>query len=199
MAVKKTIPTYKQIQRITREDTLQAQLERITKMANERMRRLEKAGYDTQALQIAKEDLNRTTGNKRFSKAKGMSEADKRREIRNALKFLNYQTSTIRGEDIRVSRMMMTLKDKGYVKQSVKDADFAKFLKSSAWETLKGIDSGQIFAEVSGALSRGKNIDDLIENFEDWLKDESASKNEFEILENWTGVEYGDELPEEWQ
>lgn len=191
------LPTYKQIQNITREDTLQKQLERITRVANDRMRRLEKAGYNTQALEIAKEDLQRTTGNRRFSKSKGLTEQEKRREIRNALKFINYQTSTVKGENLRVRRVIGTLKDKSYISDNVRDEDFAKFLKSSAWETLKGIDSGQIFAEVSSALTSGKDIDDLIEDFEDWLNDETADQNELEILESWSGVDFG-ELPEEW-
>ena len=34
-------------------------------------------------------------------------------------------------------------------------------------------------------------------NFEDWLNDETADQNELEILEGWSGVDFG-ELPEEW-
>ena len=194
MSRKGSVPTLPQINRIKNRDTLQKTMDRLARRSNERLLELERSGLDesSPAFRAAQDML---TG-KRFTRSKNLTETQMRKEIENNIRFLNMQTSTVKGENLRIDRVYETLKNEALIDEKVDKKLFADFLKSDAWKELKNIDSTQIMGEASVAIANGKSVEDLIQSwkeYENMTPDPDHPLNPLDIFESWTEVPYGED------
>lgn len=194
MAKKNNIPTLPQLKRISKTETLQRTMDRLARRANARLLELERSGLDesSPAYRAAKDMID----GDRFTRSKNLSDTQMRREIEKSIRFLNMQTSTIKGENLRIDRMYETLKGEALIDENTDKQEFSEFLKSDAWKELKNIDSTQIMGEASVAIANGKNVKDLIESWKEYQKanvDPNNPVNPLEYFERWTEVPYGED------
>lgn len=191
------MPTLPNLERMKDVQKLQKTMDRLARTANDRLLKLERSGLDASspAYRAAQDILG--PSRQRFSRSKNLTAAQMKQEIKKSMRFLNMQTSTIKGENIRADKMFNKLKEEALIDENTDQEKFNEFLKSSAWKALKNIDSSQIMGEASVAIANGKNIDDLIEMFKSYEEVETEM-SELEVFESWTGIEYGTGLPKEW-
>lgn len=153
--------------------------------ANERMRALERKGFETGAYKRAVEEL----GKARFSQAKTGSAESLLRSLEKVTKFLNYQTSTISGEMERRSNILEGMERAGYNVGKDKAA-FLRFLESDAWNEIRGMfGSKDAMARVSDAMERGANIDDLVESYNEFTAGESEAEDILQVWDGWASEE----------
>lgn len=153
--------------------------------ANERMRALERKGFETGAYKRAVEELGRA----RFSQAKTGSAESLLRSLEKVTKFLNYQTSTISGEMERRSNILEGMERAGYNVGKDKAA-FLRFLESDAWNEIRGMfGSKDAMARVSDAMERGANIDDLVESYNEFTAGESEAEDILQVWDGWASEE----------
>lgn len=188
---KGNVPTLPQLKRINKTETLQKTMDRLSRRANTRLLQLERSGMDksSPAYRAAMDMIDGT----RFTRSKNLSDSQMRREIEKSIRFLNMQTSSVRGESARIDKVFNTLKDEALIDENVDQQKFAEFLKSDAWKELKNIDSTQIMGEASVAIANGKSVEDLIASYEEYAKGESDAENPLEVFESWTEVPYGED------
>lgn len=188
---KGNVPTLPQINRISNRDTLQRTMDRLARRSNERLLNLERSGMDksSPAYRAAMDMIDGS----RFTRSKNLSDSQMRREIEKSIRFLNMQTSSVRGESARIDKVFNTLKDEALIDENVDQQKFAEFLKSPAWAELKNIDSTQIMGEASVAIANGKSVEDLIASYEEYTKGESEADNPLEVFESWTEVPFGED------
>ena len=195
------MPTLPNLERMKDPEKLQKTMDRLARTANDRLLKLERAGLEksSPAYRAAQDILG--PSRHRFSRAKNLTPTQMKQEIKKSMRFLNMQTSTVKGEDIRANKMFETMVDNALIDEKTNQTLFNEFLKTDAWAQLKKIDSDQILLEASVAISNGKSILDLIQSFEEYAAGETEM-SELEIWEQWTGIEYGSgeviEPPEEW-
>lgn len=153
--------------------------------ANERMRALERKGFETGAYNRAVEEL----GKARFSQAKTGSAESLLRSLEKVTKFLNYQTSTLSGEMERRSNILEGMERAGYNVGKDKAA-FLRFLESDAWNEIRGMfGSKDAMARVSDAMERGANIDDLVESYNEFTAGESEAEDILQVWDGWASEE----------
>ena len=153
--------------------------------ANERMRALERKGFETGAYKRAVEEL----GKARFSQAKTGSAESLLRSLEKVTKFLNYQTSTLSGEMERRSNILEGMERAGYNVGKDKAA-FLRFLESDAWNEIRGMfGSKDAMARVSDAMERGANIDDLVESYNEFTAGESEAEDVLQVWDGWASEE----------
>lgn len=153
--------------------------------ANERMRALERKGFETGAYKRAVEEL----GKARFSQAKTGSAESLLRSLEKVTKFLNYQTSTLSGEMERRSNILEGMERAGYNVGKDKAA-FLRFLESDAWNEIRGMfGSKDAMARVSDAMERGANIDDLVESYNEFTAGESEAEDILQVWDGWASEE----------
>ena len=153
--------------------------------ANERMRALERKGFETGAYKRAVEEL----GKARFSQAKTGSAESLLRSLEKVTKFLNYQTSTLSGEMERRSNILEGMDRAGYNVGKDKAA-FLRFLESDAWNEIRGMfGSKDAMARVSDAMERGANIDDLVESYNEFTAGESEAEDILQVWDGWASEE----------
>ena len=153
--------------------------------ANERMRALERKGFETGAYKRAVEEL----GKARFSQAKTGSAESLLRSLEKVTKFLNYQTSTLSGEMERRSNILEGMERAGYNVGKDKAA-FLRFLESDAWNEIRGMfGSRDAMARVSDAMERGANIDDLVESYNEFTAGESEAEDILQVWDGWASEE----------
>ena len=188
---KGNVPTLPQVSRMTNLETLQKTMDRLARRSNDRLLKLERAGMDASspAYRAAMDMLD---GN-RFSRSKNLTAGQIRKEIEKNIRFLNMQTSSVRGENQRIEKVFNTLKDEALIDANVDEQKFAEFLKSPACKELKSIDSSQIMGEASVAIANGKSVEDLIASYEEYLRGESEADNLLEVFEGWTEVPFGED------
>ena len=191
MSRKGSVPTLPQISRIKNRDTLQKTMDRLARRSNDRLLNLERSGMDksSPAYRAAMDMIDGT----RFSRNKNLSDSQIRREIEKNIRFLNMQTSSVRGENARIEKVFSTLKSEALIDENVDPQKFAEFLKSPAWKELKSIDSTQIMGEASVAIANGKSVEDLIASYEEYANGESEAENPLEVFESWTEVPFGED------
>ena len=158
----------------------------LSKRANERMRELRRAGYQTAAYTRLEDFITSTYG----ANAKGLrtsfSDIESLQEnVEAAIKFLNWQTSTISGEKTRRQNIINTMQNRGLDITPDIQEDFLRFLESDAWAEFKHIDSGERLEEAVNALQNGATINQLEELFEKYKREQL---DVFEVMDQWQEV-----------
>ena len=170
---RRAIPTQQQLRNLeyragrgdaAAEVELRALARTMAKRANQRMVELEKAGYETAALNRAQYWLNEIRGRNRYREhVKTMPLDTLMDELEKSTQFLRWQTSTVGGENKRRKKILDALKDKGIEVKNEKI--FLEFLDSDIWNEFKkyiGTDLQRIAGEV---LETQEDLDNLKQMF----------------------------------
>lgn len=170
---RRAIPTQQQLRNLeyragrgdaAAEAELRALARTMAKRANQRMVELEKAGYETAALNRAQYWLNEIRGRNRYREHVKMMPLDTLMdELEKSTQFLRWQTSTVGGENKRRKKILDALKDKGIEVKNEKL--FLEFLDSDIWNEFKkyiGTDLQRIAGEV---IETQEDLDNLKQMF----------------------------------
>lgn len=170
---RRAIPTQQQLRNLeyragrgdaAAEVELRALARTMAKRANQRMVELEKAGYETAALNRAQYWLNEIRGRNRYREhVKTMPLDTLMDELEKSTQFLRWQTSTVGGENKRRKKILDALKDKGIEVKNEKI--FLEFLDSDIWNEFKkyiGTDLQRIAGEI---LETQEDLDNLKQMF----------------------------------
>lgn len=170
---RRAIPTQQQLRNLeyragrgdaAAEAELRALARTMAKRANQRMVELEKAGYETAALNRAQYWLNEIRGRNRYREhVKTMPLDTLMDELEKSTQFLRWQTSTVGGENKRRKKILDALKDKGIEVKNEKI--FLEFLDSDIWNEFKkyiGTDLQRIAGEI---LETQEDLDNLKQMF----------------------------------
>lgn len=201
---KAKIPTIQEIDNLYRSgdvDALRALNEKLAKRANQRMKELEKRGFETAAYTRAKgyiQEYKELGNGVNFSRRKSLDIDDLVQNIKEESNFLRSKTSTASGELDRREKIFDTLtkKDKSgkSIIPSVSEVDnrdqykrkFLDFLDSDVWSEIKKslyADTNITMDEAGEAIASGASIADLEKAFNDYLEGEETDL--FEIWDNW--------------
>lgn len=170
---RRAIPTQQQLRNLeyrfgrgdaAAEAELRSLARTMAKRANERMVELEKAGYETAALNRAQYWLNEIRGRNRYREHVKTLDMDiLMDELEKSTQFLRWQTSTVAGENRRRKKILAALEDKGIEIKNEKI--FLEFLDSDIWNEFKkyiGTDLQRIAGEV---LETQEDLDNLKQMF----------------------------------
>lgn len=198
------IPTIQEIDNLYKSgdvDALRALNERLAKRANQRMKELEKRGFETAAYTRAKgyiQEYKELGNGVNFSRRKSLDIDDLVQNIKEESNFLRSKTSTASGELDRREKIFDTLtkKDKSgkSIIPSVSEVDdrdqykkkFLDFLDSDVWSEIKKslyADTNITMDEAGEAIASGASIADLEKAFNDYLEGEETDL--FEIWDDW--------------
>ena len=198
------IPTIQEIDNLYKSgdvDALRALNERLAKRANQRMKELEKRGFETAAYTRAKgyiQEYKELGNGVNFSRRKSLDIDDLVQNIKEESNFLRSKTSTASGELDRREKIFDTLtkKDKNgkSIIPSVSEVDdrdqykkkFLDFLDSDVWSEIKKslyADTNITMDEAGEAIASGASIADLERAFNTYLEGEETDL--FEIWDNW--------------
>lgn len=149
----------------------------LAKKANERLRKLEAAGFDRWAYTRAMEYIGQTLGEgrKRFSESEGkrINRTRLYSDIRAMEAFLNSESSTIKGQESIINRREMKLMSKFGIDMTTEEGknDFYNFVDSLDFTSLdspfKGL-SGQIvdlYADAFDNVKAKKTLEKAIKDF----------------------------------
>ena len=213
MARKISLPTLQQIEALADSgdiEQLRSINERLAKTANQRLRQLEKSGFEgTAAYKIAKDYLwqeSDFTSGGVFSRSKKLSEEQLKEQIEHELTFLRSKTSTVSGERARRDKIFesLTKGDNPVIDISKIEIDipsqyqddsfqyfkdkFLEFLDEDVWKDVKKYlyaGNNDLLQEAGEAMARGADINDLTNMYKDFLKGETSI---YEVWEKWTTV-----------
>lgn len=170
---RRAIPTQQQLRNLeyragrgdaAAEAELRSLARTMAKRANQRMVELEKAGYETAALNRAQYWLNEIRGRNRYRENVKTLDMDiLMDELEKSTQFLRWQTSTVAGETRRRKKILSALKGKGIEIKNEKI--FLEFLDSDMWNEFKkyiGTDLQRIAGEV---LETQEDLDNLKQMF----------------------------------
>ena len=170
---RRAIPTQQQLRNLeyragrgdaAAEAELRSLARTMAKRANQRMVELEKAGYETAALNRAQYWLNEIRGRNRYRENVKTLDMDiLMDELEKSTQFLRWQTSTVAGEIRRRKKILSALKGKGIEIKNEKI--FLEFLDSDMWNEFKkyiGTDLQRIAGEV---LETQEDLDNLKQMF----------------------------------
>lgn len=170
---RRAIPTQQQLRNLeyragrgdaAAEAELRSLARSMAKRANQRMVELEKAGYETAALNRAQYWLNEIRGRNRYRENVKTLDMDiLMDELEKSSQFLRWQTSTVAGENRRRKKILAALEDKGIEIKNEKI--FLEFLDSDIWNEFKkyiGTDLQRIAGEV---LETQEDLDNLKQMF----------------------------------
>lgn len=170
---RRAIPTQQQLRNLeyragrgdaAAEAELRSLARSMAKRANQRMVELEKAGYETAALNRAQYWLNEIRGRNRYRENVKTLDMDiLMDELEKSSQFLRWQTSTVAGENRRRKKILDALKDNGIEVKNEKI--FLEFLDSDIWNEFKkyiGTDLQRIAGEV---LETQEDLDNLKQMF----------------------------------
>lgn len=153
----------------------------LARRANQRLRALERAGYNTAAYRLATFDTQDFNNSNRYStRIRGRSEEDLQREYNSIVKFLGWKTSTVKGEKIRREKIIQAFQDKGL--DIPNKQDFLDFLASEVGEDMMAFDSGQTPGRFDDALKRGRTLDELLYLYNNRNPDEESA---LDIFDTW--------------
>ena len=143
---------------------------RYARIANERLRRLEKAGRAFWAYDVAVNYTQKAYGKNRFNQArrwKGSMEGIIN-EIEKLSQFLNMETSTLRGQRAVDKRIAKTFKQKGLKMNDPKA--FFNFLNSAQYKNLanKGITSEQLQEFFDRSVDDQYELSEIYNAFEEF-------------------------------
>lgn len=170
---RRAIPTQQQLRNLeyragrgdaAAEAELRSLARSMAKRANQRMVELEKAGYETAALNRSQYWLNEIRGRNRYRENVKTLDMDiLMDELEKSSQFLRWQTSTVAGENRRRKKILAALEDKGIEIKNEKI--FLEFLDSDMWNEFKkyiGTDLQRIAGEV---LETQEDLDNLKQMF----------------------------------
>lgn len=163
---------------------LAAELPKLARLANDRLRSLEKQGIKTFAYGTAKNyarTQGRSTAKPRFSSGKGMSYDEQDKEYKEIVKFLGSKTSTVSG---------MTEATKNMVKSFGVQFDITRLNKRQLNRLWKTLSFGQWrdIQEAYGAVSSDEIIESVIKGIRDSMTIRDI-KNVFGSIERDLGDE----------
>lgn len=144
---------------------LAAELPKLARLANDRLRSLEKQGIKTFAYGTAKnyaKTQGRSTAKPRFSSGKGMTYNEQQQEYKELVKFLRSETSTVSGMTAATKNMMSAFGEQFDI------SGLNKRQLNRLWKTLS---SGQWrdIQEAYGAVSSDEIIDSVIKGIRDGM------------------------------
>lgn len=157
-------------------EEMRRQLPKLARVANQRLKELEKRGEIRFAYSKAMEYLGE---NNRFSYSMRQSARETRAEFNALLDFLTSKSSTYTGlqevfENARnriEKRIQKQMEDPDF--KISRWNDFEEFLKSSEFKKLKSrVDSDQIFEDFAEALNEGEEYQDIIAGYREYLDTE---------------------------
>lgn len=157
-------------------EEMRRQLPKLARVANQRLKELEKRGETRFAYSKAMEYLGE---NNRFSYSMRQSARETRAEFNALLDFLTSKSSTYTGlqevfENARnriEKRIQKQMEDPEF--KISRWNDFEEFLKSSEFKKLKSrVDSDQIFEDFAEALNEGEEYQDIIAGYREYLDTE---------------------------
>lgn len=157
-------------------EEMRRQLPKLARVANQRLKELEKRGETRFAYSKAMEYLGE---NNRFSYSMRQSARETRAEFNALLDFLTSKSSTYTGlqevfENARnriEKRIQKQTEDPEF--RITRWNDFEEFLKSSEFKKLKSrVDSDQIFEDFAEALNEGEEYQDIIAGYREYLDTE---------------------------
>lgn len=155
----------------------------ISRMMNERMRKLEKAGETGDAYQRIVE-LN--DGKTRFSTAKTGSAEALYDNIMDAMKAAGYKESTLGGIS-EISQQTTTslfqhfgLIGPGETATKAQTQRMNEFFKSDYWKANRSLYDSDGVGEIAGAIKAGNDFDDIMQSIQTWDPD-----NPYAALEDW--------------
>lgn len=179
------------ISHMTIEQQRQA-LARMAKTANQRLRRLEKIGYEKNAYAKAKKDIEAIKGDMakpRFSeRTKTLSRVELARQVQAAAKFLTSVTSTISGiKKVRKERENF-IKEKIGVKEQNVD-DFFEYLEViMSGRTHEYLSSDQIMKDIDAAIESGLSKQVLESIYDDWISGKKQAERTLDALRRRTFI-----------
>lgn len=170
---RRAIPTQQQLRNLeyragrgdaAAEVELRALARTMAKRANQRMVELEKAGYETAALNRAQYWLNEIRGRNRYREhVKTMPLDTLMDELEKSTQFLRWQTSTVGGENKRRKKILDALKDKGIEVKNEKI--FLEFLDSDIWNEFKKYIGTDLQLIAGDVLETQEDLDNLKQMF----------------------------------
>lgn len=184
-----------------------AEINKLVKETNKRLRILEKAGIETQAYKVVQYRLdvlrpprvNTNTGViRKYTRFKTITKKDvlSNRELRNlamyTANFINSKTSTIEGYNESNEKRIATFETK-YGKVKNKDA-FNEYLKSAGFARLVEIDSNQA---VQTGIDNVEDLEDVVYIDELFKRyDRGEIKYQQDLIDEWVAYgEFKNELP----
>lgn len=145
-------------------------LPKLAKTANERLRKLEKAGINVWAYESALDYLSETDRRRFTAGKKSRSEKELRREFNKLLDFLTAESSTITGYKNIRERRIQALTDKLDTGVSNKRAVY-DFLSSEQFKSLrKYVDSNQVLEDFVEALNTGFSQSEIQKGYHEFLE-----------------------------
>ena len=162
------------------------------KRANSRLDTLRKSGLDTAARQRAEYYLQEEFGQGKFHEGGTPERMDD--EIQQVIKFLNAQTSTVRGEKERQHHIFESLQTSGVIPDELSQRDerklekaLSRFLASDGFSELKKAYGSGVISAYSEAFMRGKDTEDLILRMQELVNGELDDLDVFDVWEGWSG------------
>ena len=168
---------------------------RLSKRANERMRDIERKGFDgTSAYNAAKYWISEQTGGEYFSQSRKLSPDELMETIEASSNYLRSQTSTAAGEIKRRKKITDRLDDMGFFEDVEGDHTNVKkqlleFFDTGAWNDIRRNNKGgtkEVVLEAIDALQNGALVGDLQRAFKDFQR--GADTDYIEMWENWTSA-----------
>lgn len=171
---------------------LASELSKVSRLANDRLRSLERAGIKTFSYGVAKnyaKTQGRSTAKPRFSSGKGMSYNEMQQEYKQVVKFLKSETSTVSGMEAATQNMAESLGnwlDISDLNKRQKNRLF-KTLSSGqwkdVWEAYQQVASEEIIESIKKGIKDGMTIRDLknvLSSIEADIQDESLDWADFD-------------------
>ena len=159
------------------EEERRQDLKYLSKIANKNLADLKEKGYTKYAYDMAITDLE-SANKTEFGVGNNASLRSVNSDLVRVLKFLNADTHTPRGyHHIQIEREKM-LKEHGIdLNTKAKNFDkdkFYDFLRSEEWrKTYKDkMDSKQVFGVVHSAIKQGKEVEEILSDFEKYNQSE---------------------------
>lgn len=164
--------------------------ERMARIANKRMRRLEKAGKTGDAYKRISDSIG---GKKRFSQARTGSAEQLFRNAQKSLAALTYKESTLSGimevnKDTAESIFRHFGKLPDGMELTAKQVNqFNRFLESKAWPEVKRVFGSDALSMVADkVLSDDPDFEEMILAMDDWIESgEDERSSVFELMEGY--------------
>lgn len=171
---------------------LAAELPKLARLANDRLRALEKAGIKTFEYGVAKnyaKTQGRNTAKPRFSSGTGMEYNDMETEYKNILKFINAETSTVSGMEKSVKNMTEAFGEQFDI-SGLNKRQLNRLWKTLSagqwrdiWEANRQVASGEIIESIISGIRDGMTIRDIknvLSTIERDMLDESLDWADFD-------------------
>ena len=156
---------------------------RYARVANERLRNLEKAGRDFWAYDVAVDYTQKAHGRNRFNQSQQWKGTVKGlvSEIQELSKFLNLETSTVRGQHAVDRRIIKIFRDEKHGLKLNDPRVFFDFLNSAQYKKLanKGITSEQLQEFFDRSTDDNYELDEIYDLLDEFEKTEMTVEELF--------------------